>query len=223
MPALGRPAHRPLPLRTRARWLLTSKRWWALSLAAAVLAAGTMGRAVDHTAAAAARWGARHHVPVATRWLHPGEQVAASDLRHESRPAGSLPDDAAIARDPLGARVLHPIAPGEVVLAARLAPAGLGEVASRLPEGTVGVAVPHDGRGLRLRVGDRVDVIAAFTDEEARDPAFAVVRSAPVVDTGEEGATVAVPSVDAPRVAYALAVGVVTLVLVGGDGVTGDR
>jgi hypothetical protein len=78
------------------------------------------------------------------------------------------------------------------------------------------VAVPT-GSGLPLRVGDRVDVLATFDPGVSGDgePTFAVARGAVVVHVGKEAVTVAVAEAAAPKVAYALAAGTVTLVLSG--------
>jgi hypothetical protein len=78
------------------------------------------------------------------------------------------------------------------------------------------VAVPT-GSGLPLEVGDRVDVLATFDagTTGAGEPTFAVARRAVVVHVGEDAVTVAVTTSAAPRVAYALAAGAVTLVLSG--------
>jgi hypothetical protein len=73
------------------------------------------------------------------------------------------------------------------------------------------------GSGLPLEVGDRVDVLATFDPGVAGDgtPTFAVATGAVVVHVGRDAATVAVSQAAAPRVAYALAAGTVTLVLSG--------
>lgn len=200
----------------RFRRRLGPRRYLALATLAAVAAAVTVARITGDAAAEAARWGPGRPVPVATRALPAGAEVGRGDVQLVVRPAGLLPD-AAVAADPVGRRLAHPVAAGEVVLASRLAPTGASEVAARLPAGTVGLAVPHDGRGLRLVLGDRVDVLATFdtgTGDGARDPTFAVAQAAVVVDVGDDGVTVAVPAADAPRVAFALAAGIVTLALV---------
>jgi Flp pilus assembly protein CpaB len=204
----------PLPRPLRFRRRLGPRRYFALAAIAALAAGALVARITLDAAAATARWGPGRPVPVATRDLPAGAELARGDIELAVRPTALLPH-AELARDPVGRRLAHPLVAGEVVLADRLAPNRASEVAARLPAGTVGVAVPHDGRGLRLVLGDRVDVLATFDAEtDTRDPTFAVARAATVVDVGEEGVTVAVPSADAPRVAFALAAGVVTLTLV---------
>jgi hypothetical protein len=68
-----------------------------------------------------------------------------------------------------------------------------------------------------LEVGDRVDVLATFDPGVSGDgePTFAVATGAVVVHVGDDAVTVAVRQAAAPRVAYALAAGTVTLVLSG--------
>jgi hypothetical protein len=75
-----------------------------------------------------------------------------------------------------------------------------------------------------LAVGDLVDLLAVTSpasaggedaDAGAGEPAFPLVETVPVVDVGDETASVAVPEADAPRVAYALAQGAVVVALAG--------
>lgn len=216
MPTLPRPASAPrhLPSLRRVRRRLGSRRWWVLAALAALLAGATVARLTNEAAAQAARWGAGRQVMVATRSLDAGAEIGPGDVELVERPTAMVP--ATPAEDPLGRRLSHPVLAGEVVVEERLAPAGSGAVAARLPAATVGLAVPHDGRGLRLAVGDHVDVLATFEPEAAgsADPTFPVARAAQVVDVTDEGVTVAVQEEDAPRVAYALAVAIVTLALV---------
>jgi len=120
------------------------------------------------------------------------------------RALATLPPDAVAAVD---------LTPGEIVLAQRLT--GRSTVAARLPSGTRAVAVPTGG-GLPLEIGDRVDVLATFdTGDPAAEPTLAVASDALVLAVDEDAATVAVSQSAAPRVAYALAVGTITLVLSG--------
>ena len=84
-------------------------------------------------------------------------------------------------------------------------------VAALLPEGHRAVAVPVDGAGLDLRVGDAVDVLATFEAE----PTVVVAEGLPVVAIRDEAVTVAVPAKGAADLAYAVARAAVTLALSG--------
>lgn len=187
--------------------------YWIAAAAAALLAFTVVWRLGAGAAAEAARWGETEVVAVAVRALEAGAVVEAGDVVTEPRPAATVP--AGAAADPVGLRVSQPIAAGEVIVASRLAPDGVGPVAALVPDDHVAVGVPDAGTGLRLHVGDRVDLIATFDPElsGARDPAFVVAGGALVVDVGEAGVAVAVPRADAPRVAYALTTAVVVVAL----------
>jgi Flp pilus assembly protein CpaB len=108
--------------------------------------------------------------------------------------------------------VLAPLARGEVVTAGRVAPAGVGGLAALLPDGARALAVPIGPGTPPLRRGDRVDVLATFEGDE---PTFAVASGAAVLAvTRDKAVTVAVTADEAPRVAFALAQGAITLALV---------
>jgi Flp pilus assembly protein CpaB len=105
------------------------------------------------------------------------------------------------------------LSPGEIVVAHRLA--GRSAVAGRLPAGRRAVAVPTVA-GLPVEIGDRVDVLATFdTGAPGVEPTVVVARDALVVAHQDDAVTVAVEQDVAPRVAYALAVGTITLALSG--------
>ncbi|MGH9177871.1 MAG: RcpC/CpaB family pilus assembly protein, partial [Acidimicrobiales bacterium] len=127
-----------------------------------------------------------------------------------------------LAESPAGRVAVVPLAAGEVLLAAKLAPDGLTGVAALVPPGHRALAIPVDPGGLDLHAGHRVDVLATFDAAPAdpargtappAEPTFPVATSALVVDAGEEAVTVAVPPPQAARVAFALARGTVTLAL----------
>jgi Flp pilus assembly protein CpaB len=113
---------------------------------------------------------------------------------------------------------------GEVVLRARLAPAGTSPLAAALPPGTRGVAVPVDAAALPVAPGDVVDVLATFDPDlaEGHDPTVAVAREAVVVDVEEEAVVVAVTPSQAPRVAFAVAAGAVALAVLGAEETAGQ-
>jgi pilus assembly protein CpaB len=182
-----------------------------LALLAGFATMGVVQRAED----AAAAWGTSVPVLVATRDLAPGEPLDATSSHIEPRPGPLVPDDALHARQD-DVRVAEAIYAGDIVRAARLAPAGLSAVAARLPAGTRAMAVPVEpGLVPTLTVGDRVDVLVALAPEAAGGgpPGFVLAAAAPVVDVDDAAVTIAVPADAAPRLAVAFGAGAVTLAL----------
>jgi Flp pilus assembly protein CpaB len=145
-------------------------------------------------------------VLVAGRDLHPGDRVRGARVRMV--PAALVPHGALTRRTE--GTVVTWIAAGEVVLARRVAPAGLSATASRLPPGTRGIAVPVGQAPLPVEVGDRVDVVATVDTD-----AVTIATDAMVVAEDEAAVTVAVDRNDAADVAYAVTSAAVTLVLSG--------
>jgi Flp pilus assembly protein CpaB len=186
-------------------------------VALAVATAGVVARATADAEAARARYGETRPVVVVERAVPAGHRLGDQDVAVVDVPAGLVPDDA-VSDLPAGSRTRAALVRGEMLVAARLTPDALGEVAARLPADTVGLAVPVDTASLRLDVGDRVDLLATFDPAAAGgdDPTFAVATAAPVVDVSDTAATVAVPRADATRVAFALVAGVVTPALTAG-------
>jgi Flp pilus assembly protein CpaB len=105
------------------------------------------------------------------------------------------------------------LVPGEPLLARRIAPGGSSALAARLPNGTRGVAIPHDDTQLPVAKGDVVDVLATFDTGDGGPPTITVARRALVIDVGRAAVTVAVQPDEAPRVAFAVIGGAVSLVL----------
>ncbi len=191
---------------------------WALAAGLAVACALVVGRAVLTAQEARARYGETEAVAVAARDLPAGHRLTAGDLRRAELPAWAVPPERADAATAPGAVLSAPVYAGEVLLAPRLAPAPLGAVAALLPPGTRGVAVPAGPAELRLRRGDVVDVLATVDPElSGAEPTFAVATHALVVDVAEDAVTVAVDEDAAPRVAFAVVHGIVTLVLRGAE------
>jgi len=205
-----RPSRAPFRLLPR-RWLRRGRRslvlrWGAVAGAAALAAMQASAVAADAEAARDS-WGRGVDVVVAARDLAAGQRVGEGDVRVESRPAAVVPGSA-VDDPPLGRVVTAAMAAGEVVVADRVAPAGLSAAAARIPDGWRAVAVPAGGLGAvtpPLVVGDRVDLLAPDV----------VAEDAVVVAVADDAVTVAVPAADAPVVADALAVAVVTLALRG--------
>lgn len=215
------PRRMPLSWRARPRLGLLLRRrpqlWWLLVISIA-LTAGWLAAAV---AAGAERtragWGATEAVVVVEHARQAGDELRPGDVTIAERPRAMVPSGALDAL-PSGAVLRADVVAGEVLVADRLAPAGLTGVAAMLPPGTRAVAIPAEA-GLRppLAPGDRVDVLVALPAEAAGEgpPGFAVATGALVVAVDDAGATVAVPRDAAPRVAVALGQGAVTLALVG--------
>lgn len=195
--------------------------FWMLAIALALGTGLTVTRLVGQASARAARLGGLIDVPVASRPVEAGDALRSLDVRSRRLPADAVPHGR-VASSPVGKVALMRIVPGEVLLASKLAPEGLRGVAALVPRGQRALSVPVERGGLSLRRGNRVDVLATFDvaaeveGEPAVDPGpptFPVATGALVVDVGEESVTVAVSPEEAPRVAFALARGTVTLAL----------
>lgn len=207
-------------------WLVTA----LVALTTAMVIGGLTARA-EH---ASARYGGLRPVVVANRVLGAGDEVAAGSVRLVRMPRAFVPDGA-LSSPPVGQTVLSPLYPGEALLAQRLAPEGLRGIAALLPRGTLAMAVPTGTGGLRVAVGDLVDVLATsgFATAAATpgtpvegggqtggvqppdgDGSTRVVASdAKVVDVSDETVTVAVRDAEAPLVATALTQATITLAL----------
>lgn len=213
---------RPLP-RCRGGLLPALRRrprlWWALVVTLALAVGLTVSSAVERADAARRAWGEPVAVVVATADIGPGDAITDAVVALEERPGAVVPASA-LTEVPVARSAATSIAAGEVVVAERLADAGLRGPAAMLPPGTRAVAVPAE-RGLTppLAAGDRVDVVVALggdgEDRGGAPPGFTLVDAALVVDVSEDAVTVAVPRADTARVAVALGSGVVTLALVG--------
>jgi Flp pilus assembly protein CpaB len=220
---------RSVPLGVRARRALARPAVRRLLVGLVALATGlTVASLVRSADAARRRWGDTRAVAVASRDLAIGDALEAGAAEVRRLPAALVPSGA-LSAPPVGALVRQPIAAGEALVADRLAPDGLTGAAALVPPGSRAVAVPlAPVPAPPLAVGDLVDLLAVIppgTDGEAGvdgggfdagEPAFPLVETVPVVDVGDETASVAVPEADAPRVAYALAQGAVVVTLAGG-------
>lgn len=201
--------------------------FWVLAVALALSTGLTVNRLVGEASARAARLGGLVDVVVAARSVDVGKPLRPADLAVRRLPADALPDDplTVSAASATGKVALVPLVRGEVLVASKLAPDGLRGVAALVPSGHRALAVPVDPGGLSFRLGNRVDVLATFdvagdpaaetAPGSAPDPTFPVATAALVVDVGDESVTVAVTDDEAPRVAFALARGTVTLALTG--------
>ena len=202
--------------------------FWALAVALSLATGIGVARLAGDAAARADRLGGLVDVPVAARRIAAGAVVRPADVEVRSLPSALVPSGR-LARSPVGRVAVVPLAPGEVVLAAKLAPDGLTGVAALVPPGHRALAVPVEAGSLALRPGHRVDVLATLelggADGRGADgggagvapadvaPTFPVATAALVVDADDDAVTVAVTPDEAPRVAFALARGTVTLAL----------
>jgi SAF domain-containing protein len=226
---------RSVPLAVRARRALARPAVRRLLVGFVALATGlTVVSLVRSAEAARLRWGETRPVAVATHDLAIGDPLGAGAAEVRRLPAALVPAGA-LSAPPVGALVRQPIAAGEALVGSRLAPGGLTGAAALVPPGSRAVAVPlAPVPAPPLAVGDLVDLLAVVAPasggvagaggggesggdggEGGAEPAFPLVETVPVVDVGEETASVAVPEADAPRVAYALAQGAVVLTLAG--------
>ena len=207
---LARPSSRPR-FRLRRRPLP----YWFLAGVVAFATAVLVARLVGDAAAERARWGSLRPAVVLRHHAAAGDVITAGDAVVRMLPAGVVPRDV-LRRLPADAVAAVELNPGEMLVDRRLLGHGPSEVAARLPRGTRAIAVPGAG-ALPLDIGDHVDVLATFDPETSPGdaPTFTVARNAAVVHVGEDAVTIAVSTTSAPKVAYALAVGAVTLVLSG--------
>jgi Flp pilus assembly protein CpaB len=156
------PVRDRLPLiRTLRRVVLARRRPLAAVLAAVAVATGLH--------AARAEPPARAQVLVAARDLTAGEVLGAEDVRRTGFPAGSVPSG--LAEDAVGRTLAAPLRAGEPVTDVRL-------VGPALTDGYPGlvavpVRLPDAGMAGLLRVGDRIDLVAA----DPQHPTAAVVAT----------------------------------------------
>ena len=225
--ARARPIVLPhLPVR---RWMRRARRspalWWFAAALVALLAATRVSAIDDEAEARRAAWGESVTVVVAVDDLAAGDVVGAADVVVAEWPRATVPAGA-LTSPPVGRTVAATIVAGEAVVAARVAPSGLSDVAALVPAGRRAVAVPSTSGGFGadappLAVGDRVDVLASFDGFDLEDGGApstdTVARDALVVDVGETNVTVAVPAADAERVADAATRGHVALALAGAE------
>lgn len=189
--------------------------YWAAVVALAAFTASTIAGQVGQARTQAARYGDLRPVVTAARPVEAGSVVRAADVVVRAMPAAFRPEGALAATgEVVGRTAVVPLLRGLAVVAGHLAPDGLEGVAALLPAGGRAVAVPTGPATVALRRNDRADVLVTFDPPPAgHDPTFAVAVAALVVDVGPEAVTVAVGPEEALRVAYAVAAGVVTLVL----------
>jgi len=218
------PTH-PLVLGVRARRAAARPLVRRVAIGLLAVATGLVVTSLVASAEAARdRWGRTRPVVVATRDLSPGDTIKVSDVEVRTLPEAAA-GSTALREAPTGAVVSQPVVAGEALVGQRLAPDGLSGVAALVPAGQRAVAVPLGPMGAPpLSIGDLVDVLAvvpvaadglADAGADTGEPAFPLVEEARVVDVGEQSVSVAVPDVDAPRLAWTLTNGSVVLALAG--------
>ena len=165
-------------------------------IAAAVLAAGAAWGAHQwlrlEAAKATAQKLAMAKIVVANAELPAGQKLEASHLSLKPWPRRLLPAGHFKSLKLVEGRVLKsPATPGEVIIAAKLAPKGAaGGLAAILPDGYRALTVRVDeviGVGGYVQAGDRVDVLLTFNRGAFRDdPATKIVlQNVSVLTVGE--------------------------------------
>jgi Flp pilus assembly protein CpaB len=197
-------AFRPRPLR-RLRIVLATRplAYWSLAVLVALGTGLVVQRVTVNAAEARRQWGDSLPTVVATRPLAVGDRLDPTNVEVRAIPIGVRPDTALDAVSTDGAIAAASVARNEIVTAARLGRAGRSALASLLPAGTRGVAVPAPDGAVPLQPGDAVDVVAPDL----------VVGDALVARVDPGAVVVAVAEAEAPALARAVAEGQVSLVL----------
>lgn len=190
--------------------------YWILAVGLAACTSLTVFRLAAAADARANYWGTLAEVPVVDQPIAAGELVDAADFSMRSVPEALLPESEVVF-EPVGLTAIVPLVPGEVIVEAKLAPAGLLGPAAMLTAGQRAVAVPRTDTTPPVAVGDRVDVIltldASAAGIGAGPPAFPVARGASVLDVTETAVAIAVSADEAPKVVFGAAQGAVSLAL----------
>jgi Flp pilus assembly protein CpaB len=188
----------------RIRFLLARHPWayWLVVLAVAVGAGSLVSAVVERSTASVRALGVMVRVPVAARAVDMGTILGDDDVAWRRLPTGALPDGP-VSQSPVGGTALVPLVPGEPLLASKLAPDGVSGPAALVPPGARAVGVPVTDATPPVQRGDRVDLLAPSV----------LAADAVVLDVADSVVTVAVVAADAPKVAEALARGVVVLAL----------
>lgn len=188
--------------------------YWILSLGLAACTSVTIFRLAAAADSRARYWGTLAAVPVVTGPIAAGATIEADDFEIRRVPEALLPHSS-VAFEPVGLTAIVPMWPGEVVVAAKLAPAGLEGPAAMLGAGERAVAVPRIETTPPVSVGDRVDVILNLdpAGTSGGPPAIPVARAARVLHVAEVAVTLAVPVDEATKVAFGAAQGALSLAI----------
>jgi Flp pilus assembly protein CpaB len=199
-------------LRIRRRPII----YWSATAALALITGLVVSGAVAGARDARSAYGKSRVIVVAARDIEAGQTIDTADVQVEERPLAVIPEGA-LTDPPIGRVASAATMRGEPMLAVRVGDPGVSAIAALIPPGEVGIAVPLDAGTLAVSVGDAVEVMATFDPDRIEGPPTIVVAPrAVVVDVRDAAATLALPEPDAQRVAFALATGVVTVVLLGG-------
>jgi Flp pilus assembly protein CpaB len=197
----------------RLRIALTTKPlayWTATLLVASAVAYAVYGVVVSAEAARSA-YGASAPVLVARHDIEPGTALDETNTEVRELPL-ALVADGVLHALPAETTVSAALMAGEPVHRQRVGRAGEGPVASVLPDGTSGLAIPRDETSLPLQPGDRVDVVAAVTTVGGAT-ARVVTAGATVAFVAERAVVVAIPAEHLTDAAQALTDGGVVLAL----------
>jgi Flp pilus assembly protein CpaB len=212
--SIPRTRRRPARRRTRGFALARVRRrpvvYWTVVGVLALATGGALASVADEAGGRVIDTGEVRRVPVARATIEAGTALDDANIEWRSLPHAALPHD--VASEVEGRRARSTIYAGEPVLEPRLAEAGLGPVAARLPADTRALAIPLTLGAPPVEVGDRVDLLAVV-DPMLVDgvPPGPVARRAVVVHHTEELVTVAVERDEVDEVALALAAGNVVL------------
>lgn len=187
--------------------------YWILSLALAACTSVTIFRLAAAADARARYWGTLATVPVVTTPIAAGRPVEASHFEMRPVPESLLPHSGVVF-EPVGLTAIVALWPGEVLIEAKLAPAGLEGPAAMLEPGERAVAVPRNDTTPPLAVGDRVDVIVNLDPSVVGGPpAVPLARAAPVLHVTEVAVTLAVSVDAATKVAFGAAQSALSLTI----------
>lgn len=187
--------------------------YWILALGLAACTSVTIFRLAAAADARARYWGTLAEVPVVSIPIAAGTPIDSDDFEMRSVPESLLPESEVVF-EPEGLTAIVPLWPGEVLVEAKLAPAGSDGPAALLQAGERAVAVPRIETTPPVRVGDRVDVILAVDLADSHTsgpPALTIARAARVLHVSEVAVTLAVPSGSAAGVAFGAAQSAVSL------------
>jgi Flp pilus assembly protein CpaB len=187
--------------------------WWTLVALVAAAAGFAVTTSVASAQSAANRFEGMTNVAVITHALAAGETLTSADVRTETRPRAFL-SDAQPVLSPVGRTLTSPVVAGEVVTELNAGAAGLSATAALVGSNERAVALSLQGLHPTLTIGDRVDVLATFDQEDAAAaPTTTISEGARVVQLNDDSVMVAVPVGDAPKVAFAATKGAVVLAL----------
>lgn len=187
--------------------------YWILSLGLAACTSVTIFRLAAAADARARYWGTMAEVPVVTTPVAAGAAIESSDFEMRRVPESLLPHSRVVF-EPVGLTALMPLWPGEVIIEAKLAPAGIDGPAAMLEPGERAVAVPRIETTPPVAVGDRVDVILNLDPSTvAGPPAVPIARAARVLHVTEVAVTLAVSVDQATKVAFGAAQSALSLAI----------